>query len=100
LSGDHRLEGVIVATGPEVTRGPLNETVELIDLGPTSMAALGVPSAIPRDGKVVASLVGPDAQLDVSEAVAATAGATDESGLTSDEETEVEDHLRGLGYVE
>lgn len=100
LSGDHRLEGVIVATGPEVTPGPLTETVELIDLGPTSMAALGVPSAIPRDGKVVAALVGPDAQLEVSEAVAATAGAADETGLTSDEEGEIEDHLRGLGYVE
>jgi hypothetical protein len=24
----------------------------------------------------------------------------DESGLTSDEEGEIEDHLRGLGYVE
>lgn len=100
LSGDHRLEGVVVATGPEVTPGPLTETVELIDLGPTSMAALGVPSAVPRDGKVVASLVGPDAQLDVAEAVAATPGSTDETGLTSEEEEEIEDHLRGLGYVE
>jgi predicted AlkP superfamily phosphohydrolase/phosphomutase len=100
LSGDHRLEGVIVATGPEVKPGPLEETVELIDLGPTSMAALGVPSAMPRDGKVISALVGPDAQLAVSEAVGAAAGSTDQTGLTSDEETEIEDHLRGLGYVE
>ncbi|HEV3472771.1 MAG TPA: alkaline phosphatase family protein, partial [Actinomycetota bacterium] len=100
LSGDHRLEGVIVATGPEVTPGPLKESVELIDLGPTSMAALGVASAVPRDGKVVTSLVGPDVQLEVTEAVAATSSSVDETGLTSDEEGEIEDHLRGLGYVE
>jgi predicted AlkP superfamily phosphohydrolase/phosphomutase len=100
LSGDHRLEGVIVATGPEVTPGPLTETVELIDLGPTSMAALGVPSAVPRDGKVIASLVGPEAQLRIDESVSDGAGGQDGSGLTSDEEGEIEDHLRGLGYVE
>ena len=30
LSGDHRLEGVVVATGPEVTPGPLEETAYLM----------------------------------------------------------------------
>lgn len=101
LSGDHRLEGMLVATGPEVTPGPLQEAVYLQDLGPTSLAALDVASGIERDGKVVRSLVG-DRTLRVD--VAATADgseAVDElSGLTSDEETEVEEQLRGLGYVE
>jgi predicted AlkP superfamily phosphohydrolase/phosphomutase len=104
LSGDHRLEGVIVATGPEVTPGPLKETAELIDLGPTSLAALGVPSAVPRDGKVLRSLVGDGVDLKVDESsIQEQAGgsvATAEGGLTSDEEGEIEDHLRGLGYVE
>ena len=101
MSGDHRIEGVIVATGPEVTPGPLKETAELIDLGPTSMAALGVPSAIPRDGKVLASFVGPGLSLEVrGDGAAARAATVDESGLNADEEGEIEDHLRGLGYVE
>jgi predicted AlkP superfamily phosphohydrolase/phosphomutase len=100
LSGDHRLEGVIVATGPEVARGPLTETAELIDLGPTSMAALGVPSGIPRDGNVLPSLVGDGVSLDVSVGAGPSDGADEGSGLTSDEEGEIEDHLRGLGYVE
>ena len=104
LSGDHRLEGVLVATGPKVTQGPLTEVAHLIDLGSTALAALGVPSAVPRDGSVLPSLVGPDVKLEVT-------GSTDgderrsgdpagQSGLTSDEEGEIEDHLRGLGYVE
>jgi len=101
LSGDHRLEGVVVATGPEVTPGPLSETAELIDLGPTSMAALGVPTAVPRDGKVLRSLVGNGVRLDVLEQDdASKASSDDDSGLTSTEEDEIEDHLRGLGYVE
>ena len=100
LSGDHRLEGVIVATGPEVTPGQLQEEVRLIDLGPTSLAALGVPSGVPRDGRVISTLVG-DAELEVLESADGGPGQPqDESGLTSDEEGEIEDHLRGLGYVE
>ena len=98
LSGDHRLEGVIVATGPEVKPGPLTEVAELIDLGPTSLAALGVPSAVPRDGKVLTSLVG-DRKLEVIEGGPGSDGPAD-AGLTSSEESEIEDHLRGLGYVE
>jgi predicted AlkP superfamily phosphohydrolase/phosphomutase len=99
LSGDHRLEGVIVATGPEVAPGPLAEPAHLIDLGPTSLAALGVPSAIPRDGRALRSLVG-DAALEVRGDGDPRGDGGDASGLTSDEESEIEDHLRGLGYVE
>ena len=84
-----------------MTPGPLKETAELIDLGPTSMAALGVPSAIPRDGKVLASLIGPGKSLEVRSGGAVTRATTvDESGLNEQEEGEIEDHLRGLGYVE
>jgi hypothetical protein len=98
LSGDHRLEGMLVAVGPEVTPGPLQETAYLQDLGPTSLAALGVASGINRDGRVLTSLVG-DKQLEVNLA-AGSKGDVGDSGLTSDEESEVEEHLRGLGYVE
>ncbi|MBA2311298.1 MAG: hypothetical protein H0V97_00675, partial [Actinobacteria bacterium] len=102
LSGDHRIEGVVIATGPEVTPGPLSETADLIDLGPTSMAALGVPSAVPRDGKVLRALAGEAVALRVEpeSAAAAAATASGDAGLSSTEEDEIEDHLRGLGYVE
>ncbi|MBA2311406.1 MAG: alkaline phosphatase family protein [Actinobacteria bacterium] len=101
LSGDHRIEGVVIATGPEVTPGPLSGTADLIDLGPTSMAALGVPSAVPRDGKVLRALAGEAVALRIEpESAAATATASGDAGLSSTEENEIEDHLRGLGYVE
>ncbi|MGH2699016.1 MAG: alkaline phosphatase family protein, partial [Actinomycetota bacterium] len=100
LSGDHRLEGVVVATGPEVTPGPLKETAYLQDLGPTALAALGVPSGVPRDGVALESLVGVGVELEVVESARSAGQQRDESGLTSDEEGEIEDQLRGLGYVE
>lgn len=100
LSGDHRLEGVLVAAGPEVTPGPLPEPAHLMDLGPTAMAALGVPSAVERDGRPLSALLGRDAELEVSADAGAQSEGHDDSGLSTDEEGEVEEHLRGLGYVE
>ncbi|CAN5571601.1 alkaline phosphatase family protein [soil metagenome] len=99
LSGDHRLEGVLVATGPEVIPGPLTQAARLIDLGPTALATLGVPSAIPRDGEVLGALVG-SATLETMGRSPEARGAAGDKGLSSAEEKEVEDHLRGLGYVE
>jgi predicted AlkP superfamily phosphohydrolase/phosphomutase len=99
LSGDHRLEGVLVATGPEVIPGPLTQAARLIDLGPTALATLGVPSAIPRDGEVLGALVG-SATLETTEHSPEARGAAGEKELSPEEEKEVEDHLRGLGYVE
>jgi predicted AlkP superfamily phosphohydrolase/phosphomutase len=98
LSGDHRLEGVLVATGPEVTPGPLEEPAQLVDLGPTALATLGVPTAIPRDGRVLSALAGA-ATLETKEGFNRAADSSEE-GLSADEQEEVEDHLRGLGYVE
>jgi predicted AlkP superfamily phosphohydrolase/phosphomutase len=100
LSGDHRLEGVLVATGPRVTPGPMSETARLIDLGPTAMAALEVPSTVPRDGVALESLAGKGASLEIAADAASVVQEQDDTGLTSDEAGEIEDHLRGLGYVE
>ncbi len=101
LSGDHRVEGVLVATGPEVSPGPLEQPAHLIDLGPTTLAALGTPSAIARDGSVLAPLVGAGGKLTIAPASGGRwPGGASEEGLTASEEGEIEDHLRGLGYVE
>ena len=100
LSGDHRLEGIVVAAGPEVKPGPLSETVRLIDLMPTAAAALGVPTAVERDGRPIESLVGAGVELALSDSGLSGGSEPSETGLTSDEEGEIEDHLRGLGYVE
>ncbi|MDP9226437.1 MAG: alkaline phosphatase family protein, partial [Actinomycetota bacterium] len=99
LSGDHRLEGVLVAAGPGVTAGRLQERARLIDLGPTAMASLGVSSAVTRDGAALTSLTG-GARLETSSVDVSPVHEEAGTGLTSDEEDEIEDHLRGLGYVE
>jgi hypothetical protein len=91
---------VLVAAGPEVAVGALARPAELIDLGPTAMAALGVTSSIARDGRVLNELVGAEMELRVDEGATGTSRGADDTGLTSEEEGEIEEHLRGLGYVE
>ena len=57
ISGDHRIEGVIVAAGPTVQ--PFEQPPLLIDMAPTILAALGAPATIPhRPGPARAGRLG------------------------------------------
>ena len=52
ISGDHRLEGVIVAAGPNVK--PFEQPPMLVDMAPTILAALDAPASIEHTGRVLA----------------------------------------------
>ncbi len=56
VSGDHRLEGTIVAVGPHVKR--VRRPPALIDLAPTILAALDAPAAVKPTGRVLHEVVG------------------------------------------
>jgi predicted AlkP superfamily phosphohydrolase/phosphomutase len=102
LAGDHRIEGVLAAAGPRVATGSsFPSNARLVDLAPTILAAVGAPASVQHSGTILSELVGDDA------AVAAGAepmlpAADDATGLALDETEadEVEEHLRGLGYIE
>ncbi|HYG72956.1 MAG TPA: alkaline phosphatase family protein, partial [Actinomycetota bacterium] len=112
ISGDHRPEGTIVAVGPNVR--PFDHDPNLIDMAPTILAALDAPASIKHTGRVLHEVVGSadvkqraDAigQPAVDEnAVAASAipgmGGGDPSTVSDTEADEMEEHLRGLGYLE
>jgi predicted AlkP superfamily phosphohydrolase/phosphomutase len=79
LSGDHRPEGVYVAAGPDVAAGA-GEEISLADFAGWITSALGVePEAEPQGEEPVQQAVG---------------------AFSDDEEREVEERLRGLGYLE
>jgi predicted AlkP superfamily phosphohydrolase/phosphomutase len=99
VSGDHRMEGVIVAVGPKVK--PFDSPPALIDLAPTLVAALQAPAAVTPTGRVLDEIVGSDAAMTSREATSAIPGMTPEEPTVSDTEAdEMEEHLRGLGYLE
>ena len=72
----------------------------LIDMAPTILAALDAPAGIKHTGSVLTSVVGSDASVR-SEQVAGTVDvATEEPTVSDTEADEMEEHLRGLGYLE
>ena len=96
VSGDHRIEGVIVAAGRAVR--PFEAQPALIDLAPTILAALGAPAAVKPTGRVLHEIVGADAVMTWREDDAGP--HRDEPTVTDIEADEMEEHLRGLGYLE
>lgn len=98
LSGDHRMDGVIAAAGPRVRPDAFAEPAMLVDVAPTVLASLGVPASVKHDGGVLSALVGDEAS--VAAASTASADAAVGEGLDDQEALELEEHLRGLGYLE
>jgi predicted AlkP superfamily phosphohydrolase/phosphomutase len=100
LSGDHRIDGVIAASGPRVRLDAFAEPALLVDMAPTILAALGVPASVKHDGQVLSAVVGDEASVAAAGVREPEAAADETTGLAEDEALEVEEHLRGLGYLE
>jgi predicted AlkP superfamily phosphohydrolase/phosphomutase len=97
LAGDHRMDGVLAVTGPKVQA--FDETPLLIDLAPTILAALHAPASIEHTGRVLHEIVGRDATVEAGQA-AGTVDLSAEPTVSDTEADEMEEHLRGLGYLE
>ena len=65
ISGDHRIEGVIVAAGPNVKA--FEQPPMLVDMAPTILAALDAPASIEHTGRVLHEVVGSDAKVSQAE---------------------------------
>jgi predicted AlkP superfamily phosphohydrolase/phosphomutase len=104
VSGDHRLEGTIVAVGPGVK--PFESTPALIDMAPTLVAAMDAPTAVKASGRVLHEIVGSEVKLTEREGAGTPSNASvqipgmDNPTVSETEADEMEEHLRGLGYIE
>ena len=58
-SGVHRMDGILIAAGEGVARGRLPETLSLLDVAPTVLAAMGVRAAPVGSGRSLAPLLRP-----------------------------------------
>ena len=102
MSGDHRMEGVLAAAGPNVDAAsvPGDRATWWTWRRPSSPRS-GAPASVSAPGRCSRALVGSDAAAARRRPSAAEARvATGGSGLDDIEAEEVEEHLRGLGYLE
>jgi predicted AlkP superfamily phosphohydrolase/phosphomutase len=101
-TGDHRMEGMIVASGPAFRAGAAPEGATLLDIAPTVLHLLGVPVPPDMDGRVLSEILDP--------AFAPSPGASSEApragveapvpvAYSEEEDAEIQQRLADLGYL-
>ena len=102
-TGGHRSEGVLLACGARVVPGVRLERAQIVDLAPTILHLMGCPVPGDMDGRTLTEILDPHymaahpVQLDQSTLGEGQPRGADE--LTPEEEQELLEHLRNLGYV-
>jgi predicted AlkP superfamily phosphohydrolase/phosphomutase len=107
-TGDHRMEGILVASGPAVRSGAQLRDAALLDIAPTVLHLLGVPVPSDMDGRVLTELLGPTvprhhlpAHSPAFATVTAerTSAALAESGYSAEDDAAIRQRLTDLGYL-
>lgn len=101
ISGSHRMEGILLLSGKNIKRGVELHGAEIIDLAPTILYALDLPVPDDMDGKVLIQAFEEDplcarpVRYTDSSSSASHPGAE----YTEEDEEEIVQRLRGLGYL-
>lgn len=101
--GTHRLNGILVARGPDLRNGIEIQNARLIDLAPTLLHLFGVSVPEDMDGKVLAEIFRPEFLTTHPVRTGAASGNSwqdPDSGYTAEETSKVEERLQALGYLE
>lgn len=100
-TGTHRLEGILVMSGPDIATADLG-TVRMVDIAPTIMLLLALPASQDWDGQVLESALGMDAVGPVreeKEAYRAGGKVEDNHVYSREDEEEIRKRLENLGYL-
>lgn len=102
ITGCHRMNGVLIAWGPDVQPGSAIADPALIDIAPTVLHLLGQPVPKEMDGRVLAETLRSDVLGPVQTTTLAELGFDGpgaEVGFSDDEAEYVRERLAGLGYL-
>ena len=100
--GEHRKNGIFVASGPLFKAGYTGETASDIDLTPTILYLFGMPSGDDMDGKVITGVIRDEVlrEYPVETITSYETGRRKRTGNTSSSIDEaIKDQIRSLGYV-
>jgi hypothetical protein len=101
-TGCHRMEGVLMASGVPIQRGASIRNAQIADMAPTILYLLGCPVPSDFDGHVLTEGLDPgyvaDHPLETMTAEG-TQGGSDPGTLSPEEEQDLAQRLRDLGYI-
>jgi predicted AlkP superfamily phosphohydrolase/phosphomutase len=101
--GNHRPLGILIASGPQIKHGERLAQASIYDIAPTILYLRGL--AVPRDadGKVLTAIFTEErlssCPVEWCEP-ASSEGDGDGARLNEEEAHQIEERLRGLGYIE
>ncbi|MFC7138167.1 alkaline phosphatase family protein [Halobaculum litoreum] len=102
MVGGHHSEGIVLAWGPSIQPGSMPTDATVFGVAPTLLHSLGEPVRPEMDGRVLTELFHPESAAATRPVESREYEAAASAGPAEDEEDygEVEDRLRGLGYME
>jgi len=103
-SGDHDRDGVLIAYGKDIMEDKRISGQKIIDIAPTVLYSLGLPIPDDMDGKVLIDLFNKEF-LKVNKIISEKVEEkhpldSDHATLGETEQQELEDKLKGLGYLD
>jgi predicted AlkP superfamily phosphohydrolase/phosphomutase len=104
MAGSHRSEGVVLAWGPNIEPGSTPDGATVVDIAPTVLHSLGEPVGESMDGRVLTELFCPESAVASRDIETRQYGERNtvvrEGGGEDEDYSDVQDRLRGLGYLE
>jgi len=101
LSGDHRMNGVLICAGNDIRRGKTLEGAHIVDLAPTVLHLMGTSVPKDMDGRVLVEMF-EQRFMQANPIEYSDSGTEDEipaSPFSLEEEQDVKARLRALGYL-
>jgi predicted AlkP superfamily phosphohydrolase/phosphomutase len=101
-SGVHTVEGIVIVYGSTVRPGYGISDMEIADIAPTLLYALGEPIPESMDGRVRKDIFLPSwaALHEIRYQLTYARQLIPDTGVSEEEEAQMRDKLRGLGYIE
>jgi predicted AlkP superfamily phosphohydrolase/phosphomutase len=101
MSGHHRPEGIVLLSGPGIKSGAPLHDAKITDLAPTILYVMGLPIPSDMDGRVLTEAFAADylsaAPIRYTDAPSQRSAGEDQ--YSAEDEEEIKERLRGLGYV-
>ncbi len=98
LSGTHRPEGILIASGPAIRSGTLVHGAKLCDLAPTIFSLLGFAPPAMMDGRVLREMLS-EVDTSLPPSIDGASHTAEPLNYTPEEAEQIAERLRSLGYL-